>query len=140
MTAKEFLSQGYKLDEQITRKIEIMDSLNDMAAKVTYTITGMPKNPSSSKELMADTINKIVDLQQEINHDIDTLVDIKRDIMNIISQVDNTDHRILLEARYLCNKEWEEIAVEMHYGIRWIYNMHGQALGAVDEILKRVKS
>ena len=43
---------------------------------------------------------KIIDLQDEINHDIDRLVDLKRDIVEVIKAVDNSAYRILLEKQY----------------------------------------
>ena len=50
-------------------------------------MSGMPHNPSSSTSAMADTVVKIVDLQNEINRDIDTLVDLKTDIMHLVKSV-----------------------------------------------------
>ena len=46
MTAKEYLSQAYRLDQRIDSKIEQVASLNDLATKCTTTISGMPHNPS----------------------------------------------------------------------------------------------
>ena len=42
MTAKEYLSQAYRLDQRIDSKIEQVASLNDLATKCTSTMTGMP--------------------------------------------------------------------------------------------------
>ncbi len=47
MTAKEYLSQAYRLDDRINSKIQQVDSLNLLATKCTSTISGMPKNPST---------------------------------------------------------------------------------------------
>ena len=82
MTAKEYLSQAYRLDQRIDSKIEQVASLNDLATKCTSTMTGMPRNPSGSTSTMADTVCKIIDLQAEINRDIDALVELKREIPN----------------------------------------------------------
>lgn len=131
MTAKEFLSQAYRLDQRIDSKIEQVASLNDLAAKCTATITGMPHSPSSSTSPMADTIDKIIDLQTEINQDIDRLVDLKREIVTVIKAVDNPEYQTLLEKRYLCFLHWEQIAVDMNYGIDNIFKLHKKALACV---------
>jgi hypothetical protein len=67
MTSKEYLSQAYRLDQRIASKLEMVESLNELAMRCTTTITGMPRNPSKSTSPMADTVLKIIDLQDEIN-------------------------------------------------------------------------
>ena len=131
MTAKEYLSQAYRLDQRIDAKIAQVASLNDLATKCSAAIGGMPRNPNRGTSAMADVVVKIVDLQHEINDDIDRLVDLKREIITVIKSVDDPEYQILLELRYLCFKTWEQIAVEMNYRVRNLYNLH-------DEALKRV--
>ena len=128
MTAKEYLSQAYRLDQRINNKLEQLTSLNDLAAKCTSVITGMPRNPNRSVSTMADAVAKIIDLQTEINKDIDRLVDLKRDMVRCIKAVDNAECQILLELRYLCFKTWEQIAVDMGYRVRNVYILHNEAL------------
>ena len=136
MTAKEFLSRAYRLDKKIDWKIRQVDSLNDLATKASSTLTGMPKGTSSSTSRLADVVTKIVDLQNTINGEIDRLVDIKAEITAVIGAVDSEDYRNLLELRYLCFMDWEQISAEMNYSLRWTYTMHGRAITAVDRILE----
>ena len=128
MTAKTYLQQALRLDERINSKIEQIESLNELATKCTSTITGMPHNPSPSTSSMADAVAKIIDLQSEINADIDRLVDLKREMVQVIKAVDDIECQMLLELRYLCYKSWEDIAVEMGYTVRNIHYLHNQAL------------
>ena len=135
MRAREFMNRAYKLDRRIDNKLEMVATLNSLATKATLTITGMPHAPSGSKTPMADTVGRIIDLQNEINADIDALVDMKAEIISVIKAVDNIEYQMLLEQRYLCYHSWEEVATEMNYGIRWTHIMHTKALGAVDQVL-----
>ena len=128
MTAKEYLSQAYRLDQRINSKLEQVASLNELATKCTSTLTGMPRNPNRSTSTMADAVGKIIDLQAEINRDIDRLVDLKREMVTVIKAVGNTEHQTLLELRYLCFKTWEQIAVDMGYTTRNIHLLHKKAL------------
>lgn len=134
MTAKEYLSKAYRLDQRINSKLEQVASLNELAMKATSTLSDMPKNPSRTTSKMEDVICKIIDLQNEINKDIDELVDLKKNIVNIVKVVPNSEHQMVLELRYLCFKTWEEIAVEMGYSVRNIYNLHGAALKEIPPI------
>lgn len=135
MTAKEYLGQARYLDNRINSKIQQVASLNDLATKCTATITGMPHSPNHSTSSMEDAITKIIDLQGEICKDMNLLVETKAEIVALIKQVGNPDYQTLLEERYLCFLPWEQIAVDMDYEIRWVYQMHGRALEAVQELL-----
>ncbi len=131
MTAKEYLSQAYRLDQRINSKLEQVASLNQLATKCTYTIAGMPRNPGHGTSTIAEVVTKIVDLQADINRDIDCLVDLKREIVGVIKAVDNTECQTLLELRYLCFKSWEQIAVDMGYNVRHVYRLHDVAVSLV---------
>lgn len=131
MTAKEYLGQAYRLDQRINSKIEQVASLNELATKCTSSLTGMPRNPNHATSRMADVVAKIIDLQAEINRDIDTLVDLKREIVSVIKGIENLEYQTLLEKRYLCFLPWEQIAVDMNYGIDNVFKLHKKALAQV---------
>ncbi len=135
MKAREYLAQAYRLDQRINSKLDQVQSLSELATKVTSTLTCMPRNPNSATSAMADAIVKFVDLQEEINHDIDRLIDLKRDIVALVKSVDNMEFQTLLEKRYLCYMSWEQIAVDMNYSIHHLYKMHNLALDICDGIL-----
>lgn len=139
MKAKEYLGQAYLLDQRINSQLEQLTALNDLATKCTSTISDMPRNPNRAGSRMADTVSKIVDLQEEINRDVDELVDLKMEIIGVIRSVEKKEYRVLLELRYLCFKSWEDIAAEMNYSVRWVHIMISRALAAVDRILEGSK-
>lgn len=128
MTAKEYLSQTRLLDTRINSKIQQVAALNTLATSATAALSGMTQNSNRATSKMADAVVKIVDLQREINEDIDTLVDLKRDIMRRIKSIPSTEYQLILEKRYLCFMQWEQIAVAMGYSIQHIYRLHDRAL------------
>lgn len=131
MKARDYLGQAFRLDQRINSKIEQVRSLNDLATKCTSTITGMPGNPNRGKDSIGDIIAKIVDLQEEINRDIDALVDLKAEIYSVVQSIENVECRTLLELRYLSFMRWEEIAVQLNYGMENVYRLHRKALNLV---------
>lgn len=139
MTAREYLDQAYKLDQRINSKLEQVSVLNDLALKTTGVITGMPHSPNHGSSRVSDAIDRIVDLQDEIQRDVVELVDIKRGIMHVIKAVDDVDCRLLLEMRYLCYRSWEQIAVDMGYCIDNVFRVHRKALRLVEEVLERLQ-
>jgi len=133
MNSKEYLSQAYRIDQRINSKLEQVRSLNELATKATNTISDMPGSATRNVHQMEDVVVKIVDLQNEINADIDTLVNLKRTFVAVIKAVENPEQQTLLELRYLCFKTWEEIAVEMGYSSRGIFSLHSAALKELEK-------
>lgn len=129
--ARFYLEQAYRIDQRINCKIEQVSSLHNLATKANSTLTDMPGSPNRNIHRMEDIIVKIVDLENEINHDIDMLVDLKSEIMQVIKKVDDLKLQTLLEQRYLNFRTWEQIAVDMGYNVRHLYRMHDKALKAV---------
>jgi uncharacterized protein involved in exopolysaccharide biosynthesis len=128
MSTKDYLSQAYRIDQRINSKLAQVMSLRDLLGKATGTLSGAPKAATPNPHSMEDTIAKMVDLENEINEDIDALVDLKAEIMRRIKRVENTEYQTILELRYLCFKRWEEIAVDMGYSLRRLYELHDSAL------------
>lgn len=136
MTSKEYLLQARFLDASIRTKVEQIEALNDLATSCTAVISDMPRNPNRGGSRMADAVMKIIDLQEEIKNDMIALVNLKREIMDVIKAVSSLELRTILEKRYLSFISWERIAVELGYSIQHTYRLHDMALKEVDEILK----
>lgn len=117
MTAKEYLTQAYKIDTDINSKLEQVDSLRDLATKATSIMSDMPGSPNRNIHKMEDAIVKLADLKNEINADIHELITLKADITHMIKRVSNRQDRTVLEKRYLCFDTWEQISVDMGYSI-----------------------
>ena len=128
---KEYLSQAFHIDRRIQSKMEQVSALNNLATKATASYSDMPGNATRNVHKMEDVLVKIIDLETEINEDICSLVDTKKDIVHKIKAVDNAEYQTLLELRYLNFRTWEQIAVEMNYELRWLYRVHHKALDAV---------
>jgi len=135
MTAKEYLNQAYRLDQRINNKLMQIDALRSLTQKVTSrfkeNIVSYTRNVTS----LEDTIIRLMEAENELNQQIDDLVDLKREITNRVNTLENIDHRLVLEKRYLCILPWEEIALDMHYSLRGVQSVHTRALAALGEIL-----
>jgi DNA-directed RNA polymerase specialized sigma subunit len=131
VTAKEYLNQAYWLDRRINSKLEQLTSLRAIATKTTSVMGGEAVSHSRNAHSMEDVIAKIVDMQSGINDDIDRLVDLKQEIMQVIKSVRDPELQTLLELRYLCYKDWTEIAREMHCTESNVFKIYTKALQAV---------
>ena len=130
MTSKEkkqYLSRYKKLDNEIDRKLEECQKWHDKAEKITPTISDMPKSNSGSNKIES-AVERIIDLENELNEKIDCLVALRRNIESDISSVEDDTLRTLLEYRYIDGMTWEEVAVKMNFNYRWVLRLHGRAL------------
>lgn len=135
MTAKEYLLQIRKNDNQINNKLAEISHLREMAMSITSTLKEDVVQTSGNGDKLADTIAKIVDLENEINADVDKLVDTKKEVMSVIDTLEEPFCNLLYK-RYLHYMTWEEIAVEMHYTYQWVCELHGRALLKVKELIE----
>ena len=126
--AKKYLSQAFGLNQRIESKLGQIEELHDLATKATVTYSDMPKNPNRGHSRMEDCICKIIDLESEINQDMIQLVELKKDIIGRIKAVESTELQTVLELRYLSYMRWEEIAIELGYGIDNVFRLHRNAL------------
>ena len=131
MNAKEYLSQARNLDQRIITKTQMIDSLNDLATRCTTTYSDMPKSPGHGNSRLEECVMKIMDLEEQILHDMDKLVDLKKEITYMIRSISNPEYQDLLAKRYICCESWEKIAVDMNYELRYIHKLHSRALQEV---------
>lgn len=105
MNAKEYLLQARYLDERITSKTQQIASLNDLATRCTTTFSDMPRNPNRGGSRLEDCIIKILDLEDELKADIAKLVNLKKEIMEVIKAVPNLQPQASLETLCCCAAE-----------------------------------
>lgn len=137
MTPKIFLQQAFYLDHRINSKIEQIDSLNGLAQKATSTLSDMPKAPGRNTSRLEEIVVKIVMLEEEINKDIDTLVDTKVQITELINEMLDKEQQMVLEKRYLNFLSFEQIAVDLNFSIQHVFRIHKQALLAIEPVIRK---
>ena len=128
MSPKEYLSQAMYIDQRIDSKLQQVATLRESAAKVTATLTDMPRSASPNPQAMENTIVKIIDLENEFNRDVDRLVDLKAEVKRVISRLSSPDQKLVLELLYLCFKPWSEIMETLGISGTSVYRVHGEAL------------
>lgn len=129
MTAKEYLRQAYRLDQKINSDLEEVAALREMASSVSSPQLGDRVQTSRKGEApFVRSLEKIMELEDKINREIDLLVDLKKEIRSVITTVEDTDERMVLKYRYIHNYTWEQIGNELHADARTVRRWHGSAL------------
>ena len=137
MTAKEYLQQIKRLDTRINldlRELQHWRDLSSRISSVNFNATG-----SSTRGIeppFVKCLDKIMELEEKINAEIDKLIDLKSEILNSIHSLENEDYQSVLEMRYISGFAWGRIANEMHYSVRWIYKLHDAAIAELQNNLE----
>ena len=136
--AKKYLSQVFGLNQRIESKLGQIEDLHDLATNATVTYSDMPRNPNKGHSRLEDAVIQMIELETEINQDMIKLVELKKDIIRRIKAVESSELQTVLELRYLSYMRWEEIAIELGYGIDNVFRLHRNALDEI-EIPERIQ-
>jgi DNA-directed RNA polymerase specialized sigma subunit len=129
MTPKEYLRQSYRLDQRINSDIEEVGRLRSMAASVSSpALTERVQTSHNGDAPFARSIEKIIELEHQIDSEIDLYVDLKDQIRSVIARVENTDEQMVLRYRYVHNYTWEMIGNVLNADARTVRRWHGDAL------------
>ncbi len=134
MTVKEWLNKGRKLDIELKQLREERKQALDLACSCTSCpndekVQTSTKNTSDGKFAAYTEYSAMIDKKEA------ELLVYKSRMHNLINRLDNPTYRTLLSLRYINCKTWEQIAEDMHYMVRNIYNLHEQALKALSLVI-----
>ena len=132
--AQEYLEQVDKLNAMIENKMAESAQWRGIALGVTGCSEGERVQASGSQQKMADAIDRVVDLQTEINGLIDRLIGTKQEIIRTIELLTATEYDVL-HKRYIQGMTFDEIGAAKGKSKSWATTVHGRALQNLNMIL-----
>ncbi|MCD8336408.1 MAG: hypothetical protein LUD18_03875 [Lachnospiraceae bacterium] len=81
-------------------------------------------------------MNKVVDLEVEIENDIAALANMKCKAAQMIDRLPSRNERVVLRYRYLMLQPWRTVAERMGCSKRWALRIHDQAMENFEKILQ----
>ena len=133
MTAKEFLTQAYRIEDRITSLKRQLLTLNGGMKAPNYNNIGGGRSSTVNNETERKGI-KALELEEKICKEVERLEQVQLDIYNAIEGLDNINERLVLRHRYIelthdgKQPSWEIIAYQMHYSVMQVARLHGKAL------------
>lgn len=128
METKEYLQQIGRYDRLINNKLVELAQYRSMACSVSAVRNDERVQSSPSYDTMDKIVSKIEQMENEIDMLVDRYIDNKR---IIISQIDSMPDEMtyqILFSRYVEQKTFEKMAIEMNYCYKQIIRRHGKAL------------
>lgn len=132
MTAKEYLSQGYRLEQRIRLVREEIDNLQELAGSVSS--PGFEEHYNATRNTEAPfirTIYKIMELEDKQNSLLNQLLEFKQEMCDVIDSVDDLNERMVLYYRYIGNESWQDIGKRLFVDERTVRRWHNKALSHV---------
>lgn len=133
--AQLFLEQVEMIESIVRNKLVERQQLKEIALGITANMGGERVQSSGSQSKMADAVNKLVDMEAEINRYVDKLIDTKREVIRVIEQLNSPMEYNILHLRYIQFKDFQEIADKYGKEYGWATTTHGRALKSVQAIL-----
>lgn len=121
-----------KYRESVEKAAEISSNLADLKAEAENL-----KDHEGQRVGLDAAVAKYVDACKEAEQELDKLAAIRKDILAVINEVESPKLHSVLWRRYISGLNLTQVAVSMSYEYRQITRLHGQALQAVCEIVKR---
>ncbi|MCI6060869.1 MAG: DUF1492 domain-containing protein [Dorea sp.] len=129
MTAKEYLSQGYRL-EQIIKLIKMdIEYWQDLASSVSS--PGFEEHFNATRNTDAPFVKqiyKMMEYQDLLTEKLELHMNLKREMQKAIEEMSNQDERLVLEFRYIKNLTWPRIADLMYVDESTVRRWHNKAL------------
>lgn len=141
MKPKEYLQQVQKLDVMINQKIAEKSELRkfDGVSAIDYSGDKVQSSPKGDAPF-TKSVERIIDLEKEIDDMIDQYVNLKDQIINEIQSLSNVTYIEILYKRYIKYKRLEVIAVELGYSYQYVRVMHGYALQEFEKAVLKVST
>ena len=131
MTKKQYLRQGYKIRQEIKIQSDILNELEnnlDNVKSFDYSKDKLQGGPVQDDTVMIEKINRIIEVKEIIREKETELKRLQANLYLEINRLTNTNEKILLQARYILNETWEQIAERLGYSVRQIHRVHSSAL------------
>lgn len=142
LTPKDYLMQIRKLRVLIDQREKELDRLREQTFSSVSGIDYSRIPVKGSRRVGASfeqAANNALDLTGEVAGLIDEYNDLRHKIIGEIQSLDRPEYMQVLYKRYVEEKHWEEISVEMGYSCDHIRHLHGWALHEFGKLMKEMK-
>lgn len=132
MTVKEYLGQAYLLDKRIKSDTMELEELRLMSQ--TISSPGFEEHYNATKNTDAPyvrSLEKIMLLEDEVDTKLLLLLNLQKQIEDVIEQLNDVDLQLVLTYRYIHNLSWYKIGMELSIDESTARRWHDKAMARV---------
>lgn len=128
MTAKEYLEYVRSLEVRLRMKEERIAQLQHDICSLQALDYANDKITGGSPIDVSDKIARLDELIRDTNREWDELIEMREQAKALIAKLESATQQEVLTKRYIQNKRWEQIAVELNITWRHTFRIHRAAL------------
>lgn len=128
MTAKEYLEYVRSLEVRLRMKEERIAQLQHDMCSLQALDYAKDKITGGSPIDVSDKIARLDELIRDTNREWDELIEMREQAKALIAKLESATQQEVLTKRYIQNKRWEQIAVELNITWRHTFRIHRAAL------------
>ena len=132
--AREFLKSFCKAESRIQLKEKQVKELQERLMSISAPMDKEMVAHTPNVGIMADTVAMIIDLQHEIDRQSAEIVKRKRELYDILDQIEPKSAVLLME-HFLKGKSLTEVAKMHHYERRWAKRRIASAIAELQAVL-----
>lgn len=131
---KNYLSQAYYIDKRVITLQDELTMLESKLERCTASYTSF--RGGGSQPTFEYNLDKVMKYREMLNHEIDNLIECKRNIKQTIAKLDNDKERLILYKKYINFQTFESIADDLDITPRQVYKIYKKSLENLQEFIE----
>ena len=132
--ARQFLREVRHAHFRLEALCARAERYREMATRATGRTDALRVSGTPNRSKVESYVLELVDMHDELQKEISRLRGLQSQAEKMISQVTDERYRCVLELRYLCGMDWQDVADRLHYSLRWVHKLHAEALKGVNPL------
>lgn len=137
MTVKIFLQKVRRQNEVIRAYESELKDLRIRAVNISSPTLG-ERVQSNHQSSLDEIVDKIESQADKVNKAWQSYMEVKDQAISLINMEQDEYRRCVIYRYYILCQSWEQIAVEMHFSLRWVMRLHGWALNDLEKEFTKI--
>lgn len=134
---REFLKKVRKQNEVIRAYESELKDLRIRAVNISSPTLG-ERVQSNHHASLDEIVEKIESQADKVNEAWSLFMEVRDQAVSLINSEPDEYRRCVLYRYYILCQPWEQIAVEMHFSLRWVMRLHGWALKDLEKEFTKI--
>lgn len=106
----------------------------EMAMRATGRADAVRLGGTSHNSKVETYVLELIDVHADLQKEISQLMRLSREMEKQIGVLESDSQRAVLQLRYLCAYDWQEIAQRLHFSLSWVHRLHREAIDKLAEM------
>lgn len=133
---KQYLKQVREMKIDLDGKLEEGRQIEELTKSIKE--FHLEKRDGKKSDI-SDQMVKLEKVKEDIGRMLAEYVEKREEVKRNIEKIRDKRQRNILYSRYILLKDWESIADQCHYALRWVFQQHKNGLQELKEIIKMHK-